>query len=310
MRLRIFLEPQQGATYDDQLAVARCAEEEGFDALFRSDHYLKMGSVTGEPGPTDAWITLAGLARETSTIRLGTLVTSATFRQPGPLAISVAQVDAMSNGRIELGIGAGWYGEEHSAYGISFPELGERFARLAEQLSIITGLWDTPLNERFSFDGTHYQVHNSPALPKPVQVPHPPIIVGGGGPSKTPALAARFASEFNTPFLAPLDAKAQFERVAQACELIDRDPSSIRNTSALIVCCGENPDEVTRRAAAVGWSVEDLTEYGACGTPQEVAEKITQWRDAGAESAYLQILDMTDLDHIRLIGREVAPLLA
>ncbi len=172
MDLRIFTEPQQGASYDDLLAVARTAEQLGFDAFFRSDHYLKMGDVSGEPGPTDAWITLAGLARDTSTIRLGTLVTPVTFRFPGALAISVAQVDAMSGGRVELGIGTGWFDDEHTAYGIPFPEIGERFDMLEEQLSVITGLWDTPAGETFSFAGQHYPISDSPALPKPVQSPH------------------------------------------------------------------------------------------------------------------------------------------
>jgi len=310
MRLRIFLEPQQGATYDQQLGVAMCAEREGFDALFRSDHYLAMGGASGLPGPTDAWITLAGLARETSSIRLGTLVTSATFRRPGPLAISVAQVDAMSGGRVEIGLGTGWYLEEHTAYGIPFPELGERFTRLEEQLAIITGLWATPDGDTFSFEGEHYAVVDSPALPKPLQQPGPPVIVGGGGPSRTPRLAARYAAEFNTPFLPPEAAAAQFARVDQACEAIERDPATLRRSSALIVCCGTDDAEIARRAAAVGWSVEDLTTYGACGTPAQVAEKISAWGDAGAEVAYLQILDMNDLEHIELIGREVAPLLA
>jgi F420-dependent oxidoreductase-like protein len=310
MKLRIFLEPQQGATYDDQLAIALVAEEEGFDALFRSDHYLKMGGATGLPGPTDAWLTLAGLARETSTIRLGTLVTSATFRLPGPLAISVAQVDQMSGGRVELGLGAGWYTDEHTAYGIPFPELTDRFDRLAEQLAIITGLHSTPEGETFNFAGGHYELLDSPALPRPVQRPHPPIIVGGGGPVRTPALAARFATEFNTPFLSPTDAAAQFARVAAACEAIDRDPATLPTTSALIVCCGEDDAAVARRAERCGWSVADLRTYGACGSPAEVADAIDRWRQAGASTAYLQILDMADLDHVRLIGREVAPLLA
>ena len=310
MKLRIFLEPQQGATYDDQLAVAKVAEEEGFDALFRSDHFLKMGSADGLPGPTDAWITLAGLARETTSIRLGTMVTSATFRLPGPLAIAVAQVDAMSAGRVELGLGAGWFTEEHTAYGIAFPDLGERFSRLEEQLAIISGLWTTPDAETFSFPGQHYELVDSPALPKPVQRPRPPIIVGGGGPSRTPRLAATFADEFNTPFLQPDDAAAQFARVRAACERRDRDPASILMSSALIVCCGEDEATVARRAEAVGWSVADLKAFGACGSPAEVAEAISRWRDAGAERAYLQVLDQKDLDHVRLIGREVAPLLA
>src|ERR1035438_784571 len=178
MKVRIFVEPQQGAEYQRLLAVAQEAEACGFDAFFRSDHYLTMGG-DGLPGPTDPWVTLGALAREPSHIRLGTLVTSSTFRWPGILAITVAQVDGMSGGRIELGLGTGWYEGEHTAYGIPFQPLGERFARLEEQLSIITGLWDTPMGETYSFAGKHYQLANSPALPKPVQRPHPPVIVGG-----------------------------------------------------------------------------------------------------------------------------------
>ncbi len=309
MDLRIFTEPQQGATYDDLLAVAQCAEAEGFDAFFRSDHYLKMGGASGLPGPTDAWLTLAGIARETSTIRLGTLVTSATFRLPGPLAISVAQVDQMSGGRVELGLGAGWYDDEHTAYGIPFPSLKDRFDRLEEQLAIITGLWSHEGGEGYSFDGAHYQVLNSPALPKPTQRPHPPVIVGGGGPNRTPRLAATYADEFNTPFLQPADAKAQFQRVREACERRGRDPEELTYSSALVVCCGDDDATIARRAAAMGWSVGDLETYGACGTPTQVAERIAQWRDAGASRVYLQILDLSDLDHLRLISREVAPLL-
>jgi F420-dependent oxidoreductase-like protein len=308
MRLRVFVEPQQGASYDDQLRMARCAEEEGFDAFFRSDHFLKMGNVDGLPGPTDAWTTLAGLARETTSIRLGTLVTSATFRRPGPLAITVAQVDAMSGGRVELGLGAGWYEDEHRAYGIPFPPLKERFDRLEEQLTVITGLWETPLGRRFDFAGRFFTVTNSPTLPKPVQQPRPPIIVGGGGPKRTPMLAAQFADEFNAPFLAPADASGQYTRVDESCEQIGRDPASIRHTAALIVCCGEDDSALTRRAQAIGWALDDLRRFGACGSPAEVAERILEWGSAGASTAYLQILDMSDLDHVRLIGREVAPL--
>jgi len=215
----------------------------------------------------------------------------------------------MSSGRVELGLGAGWFTEEHDAYGIPFPDLRERFDRLAEQLEIISGLWKTPGDETFTFSGSHYSLTESPALPKPVQSP-PPVIVGGGGPVRTPRLAARFAAEFNTPFLQPEDAAAQFQRVREACEAIDRDPASITLSSALIVCCGEDSATIERRAEAIGWKVEDLIAFGACGSPAQVADRINQWRDAGAERAYLQILDMGDLDHVRLIGREVAPLLA
>ena len=214
MDLRIFTEPQQGASYDQQLRLARAAEDAGYDAFFRSDHYLAMGGGDGLPGPTDAWVTLGGLARETTRIRLGTMVTAATFRLPGVLAIQVAQVDAMSGGRVELGLGTGWFEAEHTAYGIPFPPLGERFDRLAEQLEIVTGLWAS--SGPFSFSGTHYTLTDSPALPKPVQSPLP-VIVGGGGPKRTPALAARYAAEYNVPFASVAGTEEAFGRVRAAC---------------------------------------------------------------------------------------------
>lgn len=307
MDLRIFTEPQQGASYDDLLAVARTAEEAGFDAFFRSDHYLKMGDGSGDPGPTDAWITLAGLARDTSTIRLGTLVTAATFRLPGPLAISVATVDAMSGGRVELGLGSGWYDDEHKAYGIAFPPLGERFDRLAEQLEIITGMWATPAGQTFSHAGEHYPVTDSPALPKPVQAGGVPVIIGGGGQKRTPRLAARFAAEFNMPFSSPADTGAAFDRVGGACEAADRDPATIVFSSAQVLCCGTDEAEVARRAEAIGREPDELRRNGAAGTPDEVVARLKEYGGLGATRIYLQVLDLSDLDHLRLVAEEVAP---
>jgi F420-dependent oxidoreductase-like protein len=310
MRVRIFTEPQQGATYDQLLALARTAEECGFDAFFRSDHYLHIPGVTGgdgEPGSTDAWITLAGLARETSRIRLGTLLSPVTFRLPGPLAISVAQVDAMSGGRVELGLGTGWYDGEHRAYGIPFPPLIERFERLEEQLAVISGLWTSPAGERFALRGRHYTVEDSPALPKPVQRPHPPIVLGGGGPRRTPRLAAGYADEYNAPFHSAPDSKRQFERVRAACEQLGRDPAGIGLSAAVTVCCGSDEAEVARRAAAVGRDVGELRANGASGSPAEVAEALRSYADAGANAVYLQVLDISDLDHLRLISEQVVP---
>jgi F420-dependent oxidoreductase-like protein len=308
--LRIFTEPQQGASYDDLLTVAREAEALGFDAFFRSDHYLWMGDGSGLPGPTDSWVTLGGLARDTERIRLGTLVTAATFRLPGPLAVSVAQVDAMSGGRVELGLGAGWFEQEHAAYGIPFPPQGERFARFEEQLAIVTGLWETPVGERFSFEGAHYQLSDSPALPKPAQSPRPPVIVGGWGRSRTPKLAARFADEFNVPFALLKDFRPAVDAVSAACEAASRDPASMRFSAAVVVCCGEDEDEFRRRAAAIGREPDELRQNGVAGTVSEVADKLGGFVDAGAERVYLQVLDLHDLDHLRLIAGEVAPTLA
>lgn len=310
MELRVFTEPQQGATYDDLLAVALEAERLGFGAFFRSDHYLHM-SGDGSPGSTDAWTTLAGLARDTSTIRLGTMMTSATFRHPGVLAIQVAQVDQMSGGRVELGIGAGWFTQEHTAYGIPFPDTKERFERYAEQLELVTGLWSTPLGERYGFDGAHYQLTDSPAVPKPVQTGGHrggvPLLIGGLGKRKTPALAAAYADEFNLPFVDEETTAAQFGRVREAAERIDRDPGTITWSNALVLCVGEDEAEIARRAAAIGREVDELRENGLAGTPAEVVEKIKRFEALGSERIYIQTLDLGDLDHLRLVAAEVVP---
>ena len=307
MDFRIFTEPQQGATYDDLLKVARTAEDAGYDAFFRSDHYLVMGDGDGLPGPTDAWTTLSGLGRETSRIRLGTLVTSATFRLPGVLAIQVAQADQMSGGRVELGLGAGWYEEEHRAYGIPFPPVKERFDRLEEQLEIITGLWTTPVGSRYSFHGEHYQLEDSPALPKPVQSPRPPVLIGGGGPRRTPALAGKFADEFNMPFASIEDTEKQFARVREAVVAAGRQPDELTWSNALVVCVGRDEAEVRRRAATIGRDADDLRENGLAGTPDEVVDKLGRYAEVGMERVYLQVLDLADLDHLELVAAEVMP---
>ncbi|MCP9990331.1 MULTISPECIES: LLM class F420-dependent oxidoreductase [Streptomyces] len=302
MDLRIFTEPQQGATYDTLLTVAKATEDLGFDAFFRSDHYLSMGSGDGLPGPTDAWITLAGLARETKRIRLGTLMTAGTFRLPGVLAIQVAQVDQMSGGRVELGLGAGWFEEEHKAYGIPFPK--EKFARLEEQLAIVTGLWATEVGKTFDFHGTYYDLTKSPALPKPAQS-KVPVLIGGHGARRTPRLAARFADEFNLPFAGAEDSAAKFERVRDAAREIGRDPGELVCSNALVVCVGRDDQEVARRAAAIGREVDELKTNGLAGSPAEVVDKIGRYAEAGSQRIYLQVLDLSDLDHLELISSQV-----
>jgi F420-dependent oxidoreductase-like protein len=306
-QLCIFTEPQQGALYDDLLAVARRAEQLGFVGFFRSDHFLAMGGALatgGLPGPTDAWTTLAGLARETSSIRLGTLMTAGTFRHPGVLAISVANVDQMSGGRVELGLGAGWYEQEHTSYGIPFPDLGERFDRFEEQLEIVTGLWSTPAGETFNFSGRHYQLSDSPALPKPVQG-HVPVIVGGGGPRRTPRFAARFADEFNVGFRSLDDYNTQRQRVIDACDDVGRDHSSLTFSAALVVAIGSDESEFQRRAEAIQRQPDELREHGIAGTPDEAASTMQRWQDAGVYRIYLQVLDLTDLDHLDVIAATV-----
>jgi F420-dependent oxidoreductase-like protein len=307
MQLRIFTEPQIGARYETLLAVAKAAEGGGFDAFFRSDHF-GSGGRDGWVGSTDAWVTLGALARETSRIRLGTLLTCATFRLPGLLAVQVAQVDDMSGGRVELGLGAGWHEAEHRAYGVPFPDTGERFERLEEQLAIVTGIWATPLGETFDFTGRHYALSDCPARPRPAQEPRPPVIVGGLGTRRTPALAARYADEFNVPFASAEDVRAQIARARAACEAAGRDPGSLRYSAAVTVCCGADDAEVRRRAAAIGHDADELASgRGVAGTPDAVVEQIEEYADAGAERLYLQVLDLTDLDHIDLLAERVLP---
>ena len=287
--------------------MARRTEDCGFSAFFRSDHYLAMGGGDGLPGPTDSWVTLAGLARETSTIRLGTLVTSATFRHPSALAVSVAQVDVMSGGRVDLGLGAGWFEAEHTAYGLPFPGTRERFDRLDEQLAVITGMWRTPVGETFSYDGDHYVVADSPALPKPVTPNGPPIIVGGHGKRRTPRLAARYAAEFNVGFSSADVVGDRFVRVREACDTARRDPDELVYSAALTVCCGRDDAEVRRRAEAIGREVDELRESGVVGTQGECVETIGRYASIGTERVYLQVLDLHDLDHLDLIAAEVMP---
>jgi F420-dependent oxidoreductase-like protein len=309
VQLRIFVEPQFGATYADQLAIAQAAEAHGFDAFFRSDHFLTMGG-DGGAGPTDSWVTLGAIARETGRIRLGTMVTAATFRQPGHLAIMVAQVDEMSGGRVELGLGAGWFEAEHTAYGFPFPPaIGERLDRLTEQLEIVTGLWRTPAGERFSHDGRHYQLDDSPALPKPLQRPAPPVIVGGMGAKRTPALAARFASEYNVPFAGVDAARGQYARVRAACEAAGRDPGTLALSHAITVFCGADEAQARRRAEASGMPA-GTAGTGVIGTPEQIAERLREYAGAGAQRSYLQLLDMRDLEHLALLADEVMPLVA
>jgi F420-dependent oxidoreductase-like protein len=305
MDFRVFVEPQQGASYADQLAVAQRAEVLGYSGFFRSDHYFAM-SGDGLPGPTDSWVTLGGISRETSSIRLGTLVTSATFRHPGPLAVSVSQVDAMSDGRVEIGIGTGWFEPDHRAYGIPFPPLGERFDRLTEQLEIITGLWTTPVGETFDYAGAHYALNDSPALPKPVQRPHPPIIIGGLGAKRTPTLAATFADEFNVPFATLDTIRTQYQRVRAAVESQGRPAESVTYSAGFVVCAGRDDAEISRRADAIGREVDEMRGNSPLvGTPAEIVDRLGPFTGAGVQRVYLQLLDMSDLDHLELFAAEV-----
>jgi alkanesulfonate monooxygenase SsuD/methylene tetrahydromethanopterin reductase-like flavin-dependent oxidoreductase (luciferase family) len=213
----------------------------------------------------------------------------------------------MSGGRVEFGLGTGWFEAEHAAYGIPFPPLGERFARLEEQLAILTGLWTTEVGSTFSFDGTYYKLADSPGLPKPAQRPRPPVLLGGAGARRTPRLAARFADEYNVPFQTLHDSDAAFGRVREACEAAGRYPASMTYSVAQMVCCGKDEAEFRRRAEAIGRKPEEMREGGLGGTPGEVAAKIAEFAQIGADRVYLQVLDLGDLDHLELIASDVMP---
>jgi len=305
--LRIFTEPQQGASYDELLAVARLAESTGFDAFFRSDHILKMGDVSGLPGVSDAWITLAGLARETSRIRLGTLVTPVTFRQLGLFAVIAAQVDQMSSGRVEIGLGAGWYGAEHEAFGLPFPELPERYDLLEDQLAILHGAWGAKTGETSTVDGRTTKVSITADTVRPAQQPGPPIVLGGQGKPRSARLAATYAAEYNVGFQSAVSTKSIHDLVRAACDAAGRDPATMVFSAAQVVCCGENDTEVARRAASIGREVDELRANGLAGTPAELIDKLGDYREHGVERFYLQVLDLTDLDHLRLIAEQVQP---
>jgi F420-dependent oxidoreductase-like protein len=307
MALRIFTEPQQGASYDQLLTFARAAEDGGFEAFFRSDHVLKMGSVSGLPAVTDAWVTLAGLARDTTTIRLGTLVTPVTFRNPGMFTVTAAQVDQMSGGRIEVGLGAGWYEAEHEAFGLDFPGVTQRYDLLEDQLAILHGAWSAAPGETLAFTGHTCSVEIAADTVRPAQQPHPPIVLGGQGRTRSAAMAVSYAAEYNTAFV-PVEAmKAVHDRIRVACDKAQRDPASMTYSVGQVVCCGRNETELVRRAAAIGRDLGELRENGLAGSPAEILDKIGQFSQAGADRFYLQMLDLTDLDHLQLIAEEVLP---
>jgi len=309
VRLAVMVEPQFGATYQDQLAAALHTEQCGFDGFFCSDHFLTMGPdetfrrrLGPGQGPTDAWMTLAALAVQTSRIRLGTLMTSATFRHPAVLAVQVAQADQMSRGRIELGLGTGWFEAEHAALGVGLPEVRQRFEVLEEQLKVLAGLWETIPGDTFSFHGKHYRLLENPGLPKPVQQPRPPIIVGGLGTRRSPQVAARFADEFNVPFATVERTAAGFRSVDAASDALGR--ARLAYSAAQVVACGRTPSEARDRAEALN---EPPLLYGS---PDQLVDTIGRFREIGADRLYLEILDLKDLDHLELLASTILPQLA
>jgi len=309
MRFALMIEPQQGCSYADQLAIARRAEAAGFGTFFRSDHYTSFPGEAGRP-TTDAWTVLAGLARETSRIRLGALVSPVTFRQPGTLAKIVTTVDEMSGGRVEFGVGAGWNEREHREHGLPFPPMAVRAEMLEETLAILRGLWQEP--DGWSFHGRHYSVEDARFRPRPVQQPAPPIIVGGEGTPRSMRIAARHADEFNLASSSPERAAERFARLDEACRAAGREPATLRRSAMAGVLVGRGPAEVTSRSAALlagfgiagdgeAWLAERRPRW-IMGTPDEARAMVRRFAAAGAERIVLQDFLPWDLDMVDLLG--------
>jgi F420-dependent oxidoreductase-like protein len=309
MRFALMIEPQQGLTYAEQLAVAQHAESAGFEALFRSDHYESFPGPVDNP-TTDAWAVIAGLARETTRIHLGTLVSPITFRPPGNIAKVVATVDEMSGGRIELGLGTGWHESEHRRHGFPFPPISERADMLEEQLQIVRGLWTEP--DGWSFSGRHYSIDDALFRPKPV--PRPRILVGGGGTPRSMRIAARWADEFNLSSSTPQLARDKFAALTAACEAAGRDPASLTRSAMVGVLVGATAGELRGREKAVlaalgedagsGW-LDERRQRWIYGTPDEARARIERYADAGVERMMLQDFVPRDLDMIDLLGGEI-----
>jgi F420-dependent oxidoreductase-like protein len=313
MELCLMIEGQEGVTWLQWQALVLACEQHSIPALFRSDHYLNLDGRHPERGSLDAWGTLNALAAVTSTLRLGTMVSPATFRHPSTLAKLVTTADEISNGRIELGLGAGWHEREHAAYGFPFPAARTRMDILEEQLQIVLGNWsDGP----FSFEGEHYQLHDLDARPKPVQRPHPPLIMGGIAGPRSCALAARFADEYNTVYPTVADVRKRRGRVVEACERAGREPIAFSVMTAVIAGADERDlrERVGRVAHARGDTADALVTEPppgwVIGTVEQVAEQLSALREAGVSRVMCQHLAHDDLEFIALLGGELAPLVA
>jgi F420-dependent oxidoreductase-like protein len=315
MDVCLMIEGQEGVTWDQWLSLALACEEHGFDGLFRSDHYLSFDHPQ-ERGAFDAWATLAALASITERIRLGTLVSPAGFRHPSELAKAVVTVDYASDGRVELGMGAGWFEREHRAFGFPFPSDDERMDVLTEQVEIVHRLWDRDEDE-VDFEGRHYRLESCTSLPRPLQDPHPPLIVGGSAGPRSVALAARWADEYNVVFVDPATARTYRERVEAACAAIGRDPGEVRFSIMTRLLVGADEDDLRLKAAVlmeridedgdVEAFIEGMRPTMTAGTVEQVLERLGEFAGAGAERVMFQHLVHDDLETVALIGREILP---
>ena len=309
------IEGQEGVTWDQWVGLARACEEHGFEGLFRSDHYLSFYRPT-EVGALDALGTITGLGAVTERIRLGSMVSPVTFRHPAMLAKSVVTADHVSGGRIELGMGAGWFEREHTAFGFPFPPVRERMDMLEEQAEIVHRLWGGDGDE-VTFEGAHYRLDACPALPRGVQDPHPWLIVGGGAGPRSAAIAARWADEYNVVYVDPAGAMERMDHVSAACEAIGRDPASVRRSLLSKTIVGADEGEVRRRASELmAWTndegdveayLDDLRATHIAGTVEQVLERLAEFAAAGIQRVLVHQLVHEDLESVELIGREVVP---
>ena len=315
MQICLMIEGQEGVTWDQWVALALGCEEHGFDGLFRSDHYQSFGHPA-EWGTLDAWATLAALAPLTSRISLGTLVSPVTFRHPSELAKVVVTADHASGGRVELGMGAGWNEPEHRAYGFPFPPTSQRFQMLREQVEIVHRLWDRHEDE-VTFTGTHYRLEGCHGLPKPVQDPHPRLILGGGALAGAARLAARWADEYNMNFVPPEACQEGRERLNAACEAIGREPSSLNFSLMTNTLVGSDRKDLEARARRLmgrrgdsgdpGAYLENLGPERIAGTPDQVLDRLAAYAKAGIQRVMLQHLVHDDLESLALIGERIIP---
>lgn len=311
MELTLMIEGQEGVSWPEWVALAEACEEHGVPALFRSDHYLNLSGQHPERGSLDAWATINGLAAITTKLRLGTMVSPATFRHPSELAKLVTTADHISGGRIDLGLGAGWHEREHAAYGFRFPDTKTRIDILEEQLQIVLGNWS---GEPFSFEGQHYRVSELDAEPKPIQKPHPPLIMGGDAGPRAARLAARYADEYNTAFPTLDEIRERKQRIDEACERAGREPIPFSVMTTVIL--GADPadlrDRVTRIAEQIGMDPDQLhddpPESWLVGTAEQVAERLRALTAAGASRVMCQHLVAGDTAFVELLGSQLAPL--